>query len=63
METKHEFFFYNLNDLAKEKIAKTKAFSLEEAEMTFSIVKGLQIDEFRKIYKVEKYNPDTFRWI
>jgi len=63
METKHEFFFYNLNDLDKEKIAKTKAFSLEEAEMTFSIVKGLQIDEFRKIYKVEKHNPDTFRWI
>lgn len=63
METKHEFYFYRLNDLGKEKIAKTKTVSLEEAERTFSIIKGLPIDEFKKIYVVERYNPDTFRWI
>jgi hypothetical protein len=40
-------------DSSKEKIAKINAGSLEEAEALFAEVKGLKLNEFKKIYNVE----------
>lgn len=52
-----EYYFYITKDPLKEKIAKAKARSLEEATKTFAILKGLDIDEFRKLYTVASWNP------
>jgi len=51
--TNGEYFFYGVLDKTKEKIAKTNARSLEEAEALFATQKGLKLNEFKKIYNVE----------
>jgi hypothetical protein len=52
-----EYYFYIAKDPLKEKIAKGRADSLEEATKMFAILKGLDIDEFRKLYTVAIWTP------
>lgn len=52
-----EYYFYGTNDPLKEKIAKSRANSIEEAVQFFAILKGLDINEFRKLYTVAVWNP------
>ena len=52
-----EYYFYGTVDPLKEKIAKTRAESVEEALKTFSILKGLTEDEFRKLYTIAEWTP------
>ena len=51
--TNGEYFFYGILDTNKERIAKINASSLEEAEALFAALKGLKLNEFKKIYNVE----------
>jgi len=50
-----KYFFYSVLDSTKEKIAKINAESLEEAEALFAELKGLKLNEFKKIYNVEYF--------
>jgi hypothetical protein len=50
-----EYYFYAAIDPLKEKIAKARASSVEEAIKTFSILKGLSENEFRKLYNVTEW--------
>jgi hypothetical protein len=52
-----EYYFYVISDPLKEKIAKGRANSIDEAMKMFAILKGLDINEFRKIYAVGIWNP------
>lgn len=52
-----EYYFYGISDPLKEKIAKGRANSVEEATKMFAVLKGLDINEFRKIYIVAIWNP------
>lgn len=49
------YYFYAKADTLKEKIAKQNANSLEEAIKTFSIIKGLPENEFKKLYAVAEW--------
>jgi hypothetical protein len=51
------YYFYQASDPKKEKIAKMRSESLEWAEETFATLKGLNIDDFRKLYRVEEWTP------
>jgi hypothetical protein len=49
------YYFYQASDPTKEKIAKLRSESLEWAEQSFATLKGLSIDDFRKLYRVEEW--------
>jgi hypothetical protein len=51
-----EYYFYIKKDPLKEKIAKTKADSEAEALKIFATLKGLEENEFRKLYAIAKWN-------
>jgi len=51
--TNGEYFFYGALDKTKERISKINAKSLEEAIAFFATLKGLKLNEFKKIYNVE----------
>ncbi len=50
-----EYYFYAVVDPLKEKIAKSRANSIDEAIKMFSILKGLTENEFRKLYIVAEW--------
>ena len=56
-----EYFFYSKNDSGKEAISKIKAVDLESAEEAFAEIKKLSIDEFKRIYIVERDNSKSVR--
>jgi hypothetical protein len=49
-----KYKFYNLNDKNKESIYSFNALNIEEAYMKASQIKQLPIEEFKKIFGVEK---------
>jgi hypothetical protein len=51
------YYFYQASDPTKEKIAKLKGQSLEWAVESFATLKGLSINDFRKLYRVEEWAP------
>jgi hypothetical protein len=50
----NEYFFYSTTDIKKEAISKTKAGSIEEALEFFTKTKQISLDEFNKLFVVEK---------
>lgn len=50
----NEYFFYSNTNSKKEAICKTKAGSIEEAAEYFAKTKQIDLDEFNKLFVVEK---------
>jgi hypothetical protein len=50
----NEYFFYSTTDIKKEAISKTKVGSTEEALEFFAKTKQISLDEFNKLFVVEK---------
>jgi hypothetical protein len=53
-DTMNEYFFYSNTNSKKEAISKTKAGSIEEAVEYFAKTKQIELDEFNKLFVVEK---------
>jgi len=53
-DTMNEYFFYSNTNSKKEAISKTKAVSIEEAVEYFAKTKQIELDEFNKLFVVEK---------
>jgi hypothetical protein len=51
-----EYYFYITKDPLREKVAKTKADSEAEALRIFATLKGLDENEFRKLYTIREWN-------
>jgi len=50
----NEYVFYSNTNSKKEAISKTKAVSIEEAIEYFAKTKQISLDEFNKLFVVEK---------
>ena len=52
--------FYSLNDPQKEAISSWWAVDKQDAIEKFAKVKSLSIEDFRRIYGVEKLDPKSY---
>lgn len=52
--------FYSLNDPQKEAISSWCAVDKQDAIKKFAKVKSLSIEDFRRIYGVEKLDPKSY---